>query len=70
MREGEGNIRDQIKEEHNAHRVQIAVFRKRIHPRMNVTLENKNIKGAVTIKIPMITNIPRPPLNFRKQDQL
>ena len=70
MEDGWGTISDQIRVDHNANRVQIAVFRKRIHPRMNVTLENRNIKGAVIINIPMITNMPRPPLNFRKQDQL
>ena len=70
MKMGECSISDQIRMEHNAYRVHMAVFRKTIHPRMNVKLENRNVKGAVIINIPIITNMPRPPLNLRKQDQL
>ena len=37
---------------------------------MNIILDNRKIEGVVIIKIPIATNMPRPPLNFRKQDQL
>ena len=37
---------------------------------MNIILDNRKIKGVVMINIPMVTNMPRPPLNLRKQDQL
>ena len=65
-----GNISDQIKIEHNAHRTQIAVFLKKSHPNMKVILDNTKIKGVFISNMPIITNIPRPPLNLRKQDQL
>ena len=37
---------------------------------MNIILDNRKINGVVIINIPMVTNMPRPPLNLRKQDQL
>ena len=37
---------------------------------MNIILDSKQIKGIVIINIPMVTSMPRPPLNLRKQDQL
>ena len=37
---------------------------------MNIILDNRKIKGVVIINIPIVTNMPRPPLNLRKQDQL
>ena len=37
---------------------------------MNNILDNRKIKGVVIINMPIVTNMPRPPLNLRKQDQL